>query len=133
MAQLTGKQNMLLDSFALMIIGWFAAMLFGVISTTVNVFGGYDMASPIWTVGGVEVSAALLAVLFSVVWVLVTNEIDGSDYETEEFVIIAFALLAPVLYVFVPAFESLVMWHDVSQLGFTLLTTFATTWIAYTA
>ncbi|MWV63303.1 hypothetical protein GRS48_00445 [Halorubrum sp. JWXQ-INN 858] len=124
---------MLIDSFALMFIGWFSAILFGVLETSITIFGGYDFADPLWTVAGAEISVALLVVVFSVIWVLVTNEVDGSDYAPEEFAVIGFALLAPVLFIFVPAFEALVMWHGASQLLFALLTTFATTWIAYTA
>ena len=103
MANLTGKQNMLIDSFALMFIGWFSAILFGVLETSITIFGGYDFADPLWTVAGAEISVALLVVMFSVVWVLITNEIDGSDYNPEEFAVIAFALLASVLFIFVPA------------------------------
>ncbi|MDR5673110.1 hypothetical protein RH858_08100 [Halalkaliarchaeum sp. AArc-GB] len=133
LSTITGAQNMLIDMLALILVPWFGSFIFGVFSFELNIFGGYDFTAPIWTVGGAEISASLLIVLFGIVWILATNEIDGSSYEPEEFVVIAFALLAPVMYVFVPAFESLVMWHDVSQLGFTLLLAAATVHLSYTA
>jgi len=47
--------------------------------------------------------------------------------------LIVFAFLTPIMFVFVPAFESLVMWHDASQLFFTLAVSVAATWISYVA
>ena len=133
MANLSGKQNMLLDVLALVLVPFFGSFVFGVFSFEVNVFGGYNFASPIWTVAGAEISAALLIVLFGLVWILATNAIDGNDYEPEEFAVIAFAFLAPVLYIFMPAFESLVNFHDLSRVFFTLLLSAATVWISYTS
>ena len=130
---LSGKQNMLLDTLALTIVPFFGSFIFGVFSFEVNIFGGYDFASPIWTVAGAEISAALLVVLFGLAWILATNAIDGNDYEPEEFVVITFAFIAPLMYVFVPAFESLVTYHDLTRVFFTLLLGGATVWISYTS
>lgn len=133
LTNLSGKQNMLLDTLALAIVPFFGSFIFGVFTFEVNIFGGYDFASPIWTVAGAEISAALLVVLMGVAWILATNAIDGNDYQPEEFAIIAFAFLAPLMYVFIPAFESLVNFHDLSRVFFTLLLSVATVWISYTA
>jgi hypothetical protein len=134
-----GNEINVIDLAALVGIPWFAATIFGVFSFSLDIFGGYNFTDPIWTIGGgaesagVDISVALLAVLGLTAWILVTNEIDGSDYQPEEFAVIAFAFLAPIMFVFVPSFESLVMWNDISQLFFTLLVSVAATWISYAA
>ncbi|MBP1921833.1 hypothetical protein J2751_000830 [Halorubrum alkaliphilum] len=133
LTNLSGKQNMLLDTLALAIVPFFGSFIFGVFTFEVNIFGGYDFASPIWTVAGAEISAALLIVLGGVAWILATNAIDGNDYQPEELAIVAIAFLAPLMYVFIPAFETLVNYHDLSRVFFTLLLSVATVWISYTA
>ena len=128
-----GKEIDLLDLAGIIGIPWFAASMFGVLSFEISIFGGYDFAAPIWTVAGADISVALLGILGLTAWILGTNELNGSNYEPEELAAIGFALLAPVLYVFVPAFESLVMWSELSQLFFTLAVSVAATWISYVA
>ena len=129
----SGKEVDLIDLAAVIGIPWFAATIFGVLSFEISLFGGYDFSNPIWTVAGADISVALLAVSFLTVWILATNELNGSNYRPEELAAIAFALLAPLLFVFVPAFESLVVWSDLTRLGFTLAVSVATTWISYVA
>ena len=128
-----GKEVDLIDLAAVIGIPWFAATIFGVLSFEISLFGGYNFSNPIWTVAGADISVALLAVSFLTVWILATNELNGSNYRPEELAAIAFALLAPLLFVFVPAFESLVVWSDLTRLGFTLAVSVATTWISYVA
>ena len=129
----SGKEVDLIDLAAVIGIPWFAATIFGVLSFEISLFGGYNFSNPIWTVAGADISVALLAVSFLTVWILATNEMNGSNYRPEELAAIAFALLAPLLFVFVPAFESLVVWSDLTRLGFTLAVSVATTWISYVA
>ena len=128
-----GKEVDLIDLAAVIGIPWFAATIFGVLSFEISLFGGYNFSNPIWTVAGADISVALLAVIFLTVWILATNELNGSNYRPEELAAIAFALLAPLLFVVVPAFESLVVWSDLTRLGFTLAVSVATTWISYVA
>lgn len=128
-----GKEVDLIDLAAVIGIPWFAATIFGVLSFEISLFGGYNFSNPIWTVAGADISVALLAVSFLTVWILATNELNGSNYRPEELAAIGFALLAPLLFVFVPAFESLVVWSDLTRLGFTLAVSVATTWISYVA
>lgn len=130
--ELSGKQNLLIDVLALMLLPWFGAIHYGAMTSQVTVFGGYDLGGALWTVAGVDISISLLVMIFSVAWILGTNELDGSDYEPLEFAIIAFALLAPVLHVFVPAFSELVAMNGFSKLMFTGATSAAATLIAYT-
>ncbi|SNR49227.1 hypothetical protein [Halorubrum vacuolatum] len=133
LSEYTGKEIDLIDLAAVIGIPWFAATIFGVFSFELSIFGGYNFSDAIWSVGGAEISFALLAVLFLTVWILGTNELNGSDYRPEELAAIVFALLTPLMFVFVPAFESLVLWNDISQLFFTLAVSVATTWISYVA
>lgn len=128
-----GKEVDLIDLAAVIGIPWFAATIFGVLSFEISLFGGYNFSNPIWTVAGADISVALLAVIFLTVWILATNELNGSNYRPEELAAIGFALLAPLMFVFVPAFESLVVWSDLTRLGFTLAVSVATTWISYVA
>lgn len=133
MTEWSGKEINLIDIIAVVAVPWFAATIFEVLSFEISIFGGYDVTSPIWTAAGAEISVALIAIVFGVVWILVTNEIDGSNYRPEELALIVFAFLAPIMFVFVPAFEALVMWHDASQLFFTLAVSVAATYISYVA
>ena len=131
--ELTGKQNMLLDLAAVVLIPWMASVMFGVFDLSLNLFGGYTFDEPVFSIGEFGISVALLVVVFGLVWILLTNELDGSDYEPTEFAVIAFAMLLPLLYVFVPAVESMVMWNDYSQFFFTLAVAVATAYISFTA
>ena len=122
-----------IDLAALIGIPWFAATIFGVFEFTVSVFGGYDFSAPLWTVGGADISVALLAVLGGTVWIVATNELSKTDYDPLYLALIGFALLSPALFVFVPAFESLVTWSDITRLGFTIAVSAATTAVSYLA
>ena len=122
-----------IDLAALIGIPWFAATIFGVFEFTINVFGGYDFSAPLWTVGGADISVALLMVLGGTVWVVATNELTETDYDPVYIALIAFALLSPALFVFIPAFESLVTWSDLTRLAFTIGVSAATTAVSYLA
>jgi hypothetical protein len=131
---LTDKQNMLLDVAALSFVPIMVSFLFGVMNLEITIFGGYDLTQPLWgwTLGGVEISVALMIVVVGTLWIVLSNELDGSDYESWEFAIIAFALFAPILYVFVPAFASLVEMNDISRLFWFLAVSVASVYVSYT-
>jgi len=131
--ELSGKQNAFLDNLALMFLPWFAAMHFGVVTTSLDIFGGYDFSAAIWTVGGIGISASVMAIIFAVAWILGTNELDGRNYESEEAAVLGIALLAPILYVFVPAFADFVNMNGISRLFWTLAVSGAATWIGYSS
>lgn len=123
----------LVDIAALMLVPITGAMLFGVWSMQINVFGGYDFTQPIWTVGGASISAALLITVFGDLWIIGTNLLnDQTDHETQELAAIAIALLAPIAYVFVPAFATLVDGADVIKLGMALYLAAASVYVSYT-
>lgn len=122
----------LIDVAALIIVPIAAALIFGVWSWEIQVFGGYDFLSPIWTLGGVDISAALLIVVFGVGWIAVTNLMnDQTDLSQIEAGVVLTALLLPILYLFVPAVENLVHWHDMMQLAAVLYVTAASVFVSY--
>lgn len=130
----TDKQNMLLDVAALSFVPIMVSFLFGVMNLEISIYGGYDLTQPLWgwTLGGIEISVALVVVILGTAWIILSNELDGSDYEGWEYAVIIFALLAPIGYVFVPAFASLVEMNDTSRLFWFLAVTVASVWISYT-
>ncbi len=124
----------LIDVLALMIVPLGASMIFGIFSFSIDVFGGYDMMDPIWTLGGADLSAALFITLFGTVWIVLTNIMNSDTSHSQEAIaVFVVALVAPILTVFMPAFESLVFWHDLVQLVFFLYTTTAVTFLSYVA
>lgn len=121
-----------MDVIALIFLPISASMIFGIFSLEINVFGSYDFTEPIWTVGGADISVALLVTVFAVAWVLITNVMnEETEHEGYELAVIAVAILLPVAYVFVPAVESLVMWHDLMQLMALVYVAAATVWISF--
>jgi len=124
----------LIDVLALMLVPITSSMIYGVFSFSIDVFGGYELTEPIWTVGGADLSAALFLTLFGIAWIVLTNIINGdTKHSKEAMAVFVIALVAPILTVFMPAFESLVFWHDLVQLTFLLYTTAAVTFLSYTA
>ena len=126
-----GKEIDLIDVGSLVFVPWLAGLIFGFFSFGFEVFGGYDLVDPIWTVGGADISAALILLVLGIGWIVGTNELDGSDYAVEEYAMIAIAFIAPLAYVFIPAFQSLVHWSDVMPVFFTVLVSVAAVWISY--
>ncbi|MFC3960358.1 hypothetical protein [Halovivax cerinus] len=122
----------LVDLGALVLIPFMVSFLFQVTSFQINVFGGYDLTAPIWTVAGIDISASLLVVIAGVAWIFATNLANTrTDMEDLELAAVATALLLPILYVFVPAVESLIMWHDTTQLAATLYVSAASVYASY--
>jgi len=131
----SGKNDVdLIDVLALMIVPLGASMIFGIFSFSIDVFGGYDLMDPIWTVAEVDISAALLLTTFATLWVFLTNLMNSNTSHSQELLaVFVIALLAPILTVFVPPFEALVFWNDMVQVVFFLYTTAAVTALSYMA
>ena len=110
----TGSKEIdLVDVAALMLLPIAASMIFEVFSLNITIFGGYDFVEPIWTLGGAPINAALLVVIGSVGWIAVTNTMnDRTEMDGIEAGIALTALGLPILFLFVPAVESLILWHD---------------------
>ncbi|WP_255168493.1 hypothetical protein [Natrononativus amylolyticus] len=116
-----------------MILPITGSLMFEVFSLEINVFGGYNLTDAIWTVGGAAISLALIITVGALAWIVVTNLLnDETSHEPYEFAMIIVALGSPIGVVFIPAFESLVMWHDLTQLAFLLYLSFASVWVSFT-
>jgi len=121
-----------IDIIALVLLSVFSPLLFGVYSWQIEVFGGYDFTAPIWTLSGVDISLTLLVITASVGWVLLTNFANGdTDMEGLEAGVVIAAIGLPILYVFIPAVESLVTWHDMMRLAAVLWVTIGTVYVSY--
>ncbi len=131
----SGKNEIdLIDVIALMIVPLGASMIFGIFSFSIDVFGGYDLMDPIWTVAEVDISAALLLTTFATAWIFLTNIMNANTSHSQELLVVfVAALLAPILTVFVPPFEALVFWDDLVQVVFFLYTTASVTALSYLA
>lgn len=108
-----------------------AGMVLGVWSFGVDIFGGFSFSDPLWTVGGADISPALLLTVGSIVAIVATNEIDGSNYEDYQYGAIMGALVIVPAYEFIPAVQSLVSSHDILAFGVWLLVAGVATAIAY--
>jgi len=122
----------LIDIGALVLLTTFSPLLFGVYSWQIEVFGGYDFTAPIWTLSGVDISATLLVLVGSVGWILLTNFANGdTDIEGLEAGVVICSIALPILYVFIPAVESLVTWHDMMRLAAVLWVTIGSVYASY--
>lgn len=131
----SGKGNQeidVIDIAALVLIPIASALIFGVWSWNIEVFGGYDFTAPLWSIGSYDITAALLIVVGGVSWISATNlankRTDMGDYE---FAATVTALLLPILYVFIPVVADLVTWHDMMRLAATLYVSVAAVYISY--
>jgi len=122
----------LIDIAALIGLPIFAGFVLGVWSLEITVFGGFDFAQALWTVGGASISPALILTVASVGWIIITNEFDGSHYEDYEKGGVAFALGVVPIYAFVPAIQALVDSSDVVRLMVWLGVAAVATYISYT-
>lgn len=121
-----------IDIAALIVLPITASMIFEVFSLEINVFSGYNLTEGIWTIGGADISVALLVTVFAIAWVFGTNLLNGeTDLEGIELGAVVTALLLPLGYVFVPAVADLVMWHDLMQLAALLYVSVATIVVSY--
>lgn len=120
-----------IDVAALVVLPVAAGMVLGVFSFSITVFGGYDFSAPLISYKNIDVTIPLLATVASTVWVVATNEIDGTNYEQEEYVAIAVALGGVPAYALIPAVEAVVVNYDVVALLIWLLIAVATVYISY--
>ncbi|AFO55982.1 MULTISPECIES: hypothetical protein [unclassified Natrinema] len=121
-----------IDYAALWVYPTFVSMVFGVWSWNLEVLGGYNFSSAIYSAGGVDFSVPLIGATTSVLWILWTNEFDGSNYSDMEKLTIVGTLLLPIGFEFIPAVNELLSSNDWFLIGGTVLVTFATGWISYT-
>jgi hypothetical protein len=121
----------MIDLVALIVLPIAAGIVLGVWQLGIGVFGGYDFSQPLWTVGGAEISVALIGTVAAIAWVIGTNEFDGSNYEQYELGLIGVALAAVPAYEFIPAVGAAVNAHDAIVLLVWLGIASVSTYIAY--
>jgi hypothetical protein len=127
------KEIDVIDIGAIVALPIAASMMFGVFSLTVDVFGGFDFTSAIWTLGGTDVTMALLLATGSVAWIAVTNFLnEDTDMGQYEAGAVVTALALPVLYQFIPAVADLVEYGDITRFGAFLYVSVAAVYISYT-
>lgn len=122
----------LVDVAALVALPIFSGMVFGIWSLSIDVFGGYDFTQSLWSSGGTAISAAFIVSVLSVAWILLTNELDGSNYETYEYGAIIVALAATPAYELIPALGDVISSNDAIALVVWLLVSVVATYLAYT-
>jgi len=115
----SGNQEIdVIDILALVILPIAASMIFGVFTLSIDVFGGYDFSQALWTIGGADISPALLLFLGSFAWIVVTNIMnERTDMGEYEMGAIVAGLALPLMYVFIPAVGDLVEAHDLFRLA----------------
>jgi hypothetical protein len=88
---------------ALILVPFMGAITLGTIGMQVNVFGNFAFSDVLWSASSVELTAATLLSIAGTAWIVATNEINGSSYETYELVILAVTLGIVPAYVLIPA------------------------------
>mgnify|MGYP006271702905 CR=1 FL=1 len=121
----------LIDVAPLVALPILAGFVYGVWSLTLNVFGGFDFAQVLYSGHGMEISVALVGTIFSAGAIVVTNELDGSDYEQYEWMAIVAVLAMPVLYTAIPAVSSIIDGSDTLAFVVWLATAAVATYISY--
>lgn len=120
-----------IDLAALIIIPFAGAIALGTITLNVNVFGGFDFASTMLSFGSMSISWAGAITILAVGWIVLTNELDGSDYEQWEYGVVALAFAIVPLYVLIPSVESLVNGNDLISLGLVVVQSGAAVLVSY--
>lgn len=128
------KQNEvdLIDLAPLVLFPIAAGVVLEVWTLQLNVFGGWSPSDVLFTAAGVDWTWGFLIAMASVVAIVGTNEIDGSEYDTWEYAVVAFSFMIVPLYEFVPAFKNVATTHDSIVFGLFVLTAFAAAYVAYT-
>ncbi|WP_255193013.1 hypothetical protein [Natronobeatus ordinarius] len=121
-----------IDMIALWVYPTAASIVFGIWTLNVQVLGGYDLSRAIFTAGSVAISVPLILATTSMLWILWTNEFDGTNYSQAERWTMVGTLALPIIYEFVPVFASALQTSDWLLIGATGLTTFSTVWLSYT-
>jgi hypothetical protein len=108
----------------------FAGFVFGVWSLELTVFGGFDFTQVWWSSSSFELTPALLGATGSSVGIVLSNELDGSDYDKYEYAVIIVMLALPLLYAAIPLLSDL-MQPDLARVLVWLLEAVGVTYISY--
>jgi len=121
------------DLVALIALPLAAGVELGVWEVGLSLFGGYDFAEPLISLGGADISIAFLAVIASIGGLAAQGQLSQDDYQQEEWYVIAGSLVVIPLYVFVPAVETLVEMSDIIPLVVWVALSAASIYISYKA
>jgi hypothetical protein len=121
-----------IDVAALVLVPIAGATSLGVWSLEVDVFGGYDLSEPLWTSGGAMITIPVLITVLGILWILGTNELDGSDYSDYESTAILGVLAVVPAYALIPPVQEVVDSSDTLKLVLALTLAAATVLISYT-
>lgn len=112
-----------------------AAMVFGVFTLDVNVFGlGEVLMDPLWESGDLQVTIAALGATGGAIYVAFTNEFfneQGDEYETAEYAAVGASLLAVPIVELIPVIGDFVTGNDVAALAATVAFAAAITAVSY--
>ena len=130
----SGKNSIdLIDIAALVVFPIIAAMVFGVFTFEIQVFGGFNFSDVAFNIGNTAITYDLLIAVIMVVWILGTNEIgDRAQYEDWEYIMIAIAFLAVPAYILSGTVAGWVDGSDALRVGLWLLASIAAVWVSYT-
>lgn len=106
-------------------------IMLGVFTFTLNVFGGFTFGKALIDNSTLTVTVAGLLSLVSGGAVVVTNEIDGSNYEQWEYGAILTVFLFPVLFMVIPAVSSFVLANGFVAFSIWLIATVTTVYVSY--
>lgn len=113
------------DLVGIALLGYFGPMALGVASFSINLFGGFDFTSVLWSGAGAEITWAGVLALVGVGEIVLTNFWMGdwelSDMEPYLAVPIAVAFAVIPLYMFVPVVGELVADYDALALVLALV------------
>ncbi|MFP8952408.1 hypothetical protein ACLI4Z_16450 [Natrialbaceae archaeon A-arb3/5] len=121
-----------IDMVALWVYSLMATMVFGIWTFALDVFGGYDFSEPFASYGGTEIGIPLSVTTLAFLWILWTNEFDGSNYSNMERWTIIAVLALPVVYEFIPAAGNLIAYNEYVLVLAAGICTFGAVWISYT-
>ncbi|WP_121822105.1 hypothetical protein [Halostella salina] len=109
----------------------FLGILLGIFTFSVDVLGGFNFNQTLFADYGIEVTIAALAALAAGGWIIVTNEIDGSDYETHEYAGVLASLGFPALYMVLEPVQVLVNGNEIAAVFVWLAGSAVTVYVAY--
>jgi hypothetical protein len=121
-----------IDVAALVLVPIAGATALGVWSLEVDVFGGYDLSEPLWMSGGAMITIPVLVTVLGLLWILGTNELDGSYYSGYESTAILGALAVVPAYALIPPVQDVIDSSDTLKLVLSLALAAATVLISYT-
>lgn len=120
-----------IDLAALILVPFMGAIALGTLTLSVSVFGGFSFTDLLWSGSGVELSYAAALTVVGIAWVVATNEIDGSNYETHEYAVIVAAFGIVPLYILVPPVADFVNGSDIVSFVLALAQSAAVVFISY--